>query len=199
MDIYIKPKKKASLLNRKEILIGDVAEIIGPKKIEKMKLQTLNQNETNYVVSVTDIIRRITDEIQNATVSNVGETDTWVHATWRKKRPRPLFLWARVAAISLILFFGASTAIMSFHTDGQISKIFERWHLLIFGFEQTNPPIIAIPYSIGLAAGIIFFYNHFLGKKITDDPTPIEVEVETYENDVTETILAQKEAAADAD
>ena len=31
-------------------------------------------------------------------------------------------------------------------------------------------------------------FNHFGSKKITDDPTPIEVELSTYEDDVTHTI-----------
>jgi stage V sporulation protein AA len=57
------------------------------------------------------------------------------------------------------------------------------------GEEKDNPLIIEIPYSIGLAAGIIVFFNHFLGHKITDDPTPIEVEMTEYDKEVTDTIL----------
>ena len=55
--------------------------------------------------------------------------------------------------------------------------------------EKTNPALINIPYSIGLAVGIIVFYNHFMGKKLTDDPTPIEVEMELYDRDVTDTMV----------
>lgn len=196
MNIYIKPKKKASLLNRQEILIGDVADVIAKgdeaKKICQIKLRSLDKGESNYVVSVTDIIKKIASAYPAATINNVGQSDTWVHAVWRKRGGPPL-LWLRVAAISLILFFGAATAIMSFHTDGQIPQIFEHWHEIIFGTTRENPPIIAIPYAIGLAAGIIFFYNHFFGKKITDEPTPIEVEMETYEKEVTETVVGRAE------
>jgi stage V sporulation protein AA len=49
--------------------------------------------------------------------------------------------------------------------------------------------IINIPYSVGLATGIIVFFNHFTRKKITDDPTPIEVEMALYETEVNETVL----------
>jgi stage V sporulation protein AA len=98
-------------------------------------------------------------------------------------------MWMRVAFVSLILMVGAATAIMSFHTDGQIPKVFERYHSMFYGYERSNPPVIAIPYSIGLAVGILVFYNHFFGKKITDDPTPIEVEIETYEKEVTEAMV----------
>ncbi|MCL1863034.1 MAG: stage V sporulation protein AA [Defluviitaleaceae bacterium] len=195
MNIYIKPKKKADLRNKNVILISDVADIVAKgdeaKKIEKMKLKSLDKKEemANYLVSVTDIIKKINAAYPNATINNVGEMDTWVHCIHREKQEKPVFLWLRVAIISLVLFIGAATAIMSFHTDGQIPKIFERFYLMFYGVEKTNPAIITIPYSIGLAAGIILFYNHFFGKKITDDPTPIEVEIETYESDVTKAMI----------
>ncbi|MCL1883974.1 MAG: stage V sporulation protein AA [Defluviitaleaceae bacterium] len=195
MDIYIKPKKKAQLLNKHEILIKDVADIVAKgdeaSKIEKIKLKSLKGDEgsKNYLISVTDIIKKISATYPNATINNVGEMDTWVHCVSRKEREKPFYLWLRVGVISLILFVGAATAIMSFHTDGQIPKIFERFYTMIYGTELKNPPIITIPYSIGLAVGIIVFYNHFMGRKITDDPTPIEVEIETYEKEVTEAMV----------
>jgi len=193
MDIYIKPKKKAALLNRNEILIGDVADIVAPaaseSKIVLMKLRNLDANTKNYCVPVTEIIKKISKAYPDATISNVGESDTWVHSVNRAPRENPAFLWLKVAFVSVVLFVGASTAIMSFHTDGQIPEIFKRYYAMFYGVEMSNPPLIAIPYSIGLALGIMVFYNHFFGRKITDDPTPIEVEIEGYENDVTDAML----------
>ncbi len=49
--------------------------------------------------------------------------------------------------------------------------------------------LIDLPYSIGLAAGIIVFFNHFSGKKLTDDPTPIEVEMSVYEKEVADNLI----------
>ena len=37
--------------------------------------------------------------------------------------------------------------------------------------------------------GIILFYNHIGKRRITKDPTPIEVEMRLYEKDVNETII----------
>ena len=37
--------------------------------------------------------------------------------------------------------------------------------------------------------GIIVFYNHFGGKRITKDPTPMEVQMRQYENDVNTTLV----------
>jgi stage V sporulation protein AA len=68
-------------------------------------------------------------------------------------------------------------------------KVFENYYKIFYGRANNNPLIIDIPYSIGLAVGIIVFFNHFMGKKITDDPTPIEVEMALYETEVNETVL----------
>jgi len=196
IDIYIKPKKKATLSDQPAILIQDVAEIVAAtdiaKKIRKMKLVDIGhdaEQKKNYLVSVTDIIKTIKKTYPDYTVNNVGEMDTLVQYAVKKSHDRPWLKWLRIAFVVAVLFVGSSTAIMSFHTDGQMPKIFENYYRMFYGETKSNPLIVNIPYSIGVAVGIIVFYNHFMGKKITDDPTPIEVEMELYENDVTDTVV----------
>ena len=46
-----------------------------------------------------------------------------------------------------------------------------------------------VSYSIGLAAGIIIFFNHIGGRRLTKDPTPIEVEMAIYEEDVEKALI----------
>ena len=45
---------------------------------------------------------------------------------------------------------------------------------------NTGVTEIEICYAIGMPVGIIIFYNHIGKKKITQDPTPIEVEMRKY-------------------
>ena len=78
---------------------------------------------------------------------------------------------------------------MSFHSDAQMSTVFENYYYIFFNEKVEHPLIIDLPYSLGLALGIIVFFNHFSGKKITEDPTPIEVEMSVYESDVTDNII----------
>ena len=49
--------------------------------------------------------------------------------------------------------------------------------------------ILEISYSLGIGIGVVFFFNHFGKWKITKDPTPMEVEMRIYENQVDDTIL----------
>ncbi|MCL2285036.1 MAG: stage V sporulation protein AA [Firmicutes bacterium] len=209
MDIYIKPKKKVTLYERTEVLIQDVADVVATKevagKIKKMRLLTIDNSagkKQNHLISVTDIITVIQKTYPNFTVNNVGEPDTWVQYMTKKSYDRAWLKWLKIAAVVLVLFIGSSTAIMSFHTDGQVPKVFEKYYSIFFGEEKQNPGIINIPYSIGLGLGIIVFYNHFMGKKLTGDPTPIEVEMEQYDREVTETMvdaLAQRQERMEKD
>lgn len=196
MDIYIKPKKKVSLSNREIIMVNDVCDIVADKevaaKVKKLNLLYITrdgENKKNYLISVTDIIKAIRKIYPNYTINNVGEMDTLVQHVSEKSPDKAWWKWLKIAAIVVVLFFGSSTAIMSFHTDGQIPKIFERYYSMFYGEEKSNPAIVNVPYSIGLALGIIVFYNHFMGRKITDDPTPIEVEMEKYDRDVTDAMV----------
>ena len=44
-------------------------------------------------------------------------------------------------------------------------------------------------YAIGLPLGILVFYNHINRRKIKDDPTPIQVEMCTYEEQVNKAMI----------
>ena len=48
---------------------------------------------------------------------------------------------------------------------------------------------LEVTYSIGLAVGIIVFFNHIGGRRITKDPTPIKVEMRIYEDDVNNALV----------
>lgn len=53
----------------------------------------------------------------------------------------------------------------------------------------TERGVLEICFCIGLAIGIMVFYNHVGTKKITDDPTPIQVAMRKYEQDVDTTYI----------
>ena len=49
--------------------------------------------------------------------------------------------------------------------------------------------ILEVGYALGLGVGIIVFYNHFGPKKLSKDPTPIEVEMRKYETDINKALI----------
>lgn len=57
-------------------------------------------------------------------------------------------------------------------------------------------------YSVGLAIGILVFFNHIAVKKLNTDPTPLEVEMRLYEENICKTLIDQagrKEKEIDVD
>lgn len=194
MDIYVRPFKKVSLAEVKKIYLKDIAEVYAPseilKQVKNVKVMEIKAEEqNNYLISIIDIINSIDKSMPGHTINNVGEMDTVLEYSPVKEKDKSIIKSLKVAAVTIILLAGSSTAIMSFHSDAQMSKVFENYYYIFFNERVENPMLLDIPYSIGLAMGIIVFFNHFIGKKITTDPTPIEVEMSTYEANVTDNII----------
>lgn len=195
LEIYIKPKKKASLVGKAHVTVKDIADVhSGPdikKRVEGVKLLATGGQDGIYLVSVIDVVVAVSAALPGHVINNLGEMDTLVSVKARPpKKNRPL-KWIKAALVSLVLFVGASSAIMAFHTDSQLGTVFTKYYEMFFGEKVEKPYIINIPYSIGLALGIVVFFNHFTGKRITKEPTPIEVEMATYEKDVEDAEIAR--------
>jgi len=193
MDIYVKPKKKASIVGKEHIAVKDIADVFAAPDIQKraegVKLLTTGSRDEVRLLSVIDVVRAISSALPGHSIVNVGEMDTMVSIKAKAPKKRPIVTWIKVALVSLILFTGASTAIMTFHTDSQMGTVFKQYHKIFFGEEVEKPYIINIPYSIGLALGIVVFFNHFSGKRLTKEPTPIEIEMAVYEKDAQDAVI----------
>ena len=142
------------------------------------------------MVSAIDMIKKVAEVFPDADIQCLGETETLIdYYTSKPEKTGGAIEKLKTAFVCIVLFGGAMTAIMSFHSDAQMPAVFQNMYRIFFGIEATKPYIIYIPYSIGLAVGIIVFFNHFGMKKITSDPTPIEVEMTTYEKESADSIL----------
>ena len=79
--------------------------------------------------------------------------------------------------------------IMTFNNDVSVPEVFDKFYTQVTGQEASGPTILEICYCIGLPLGILVFYNHIGRKKITDDPTPVQVSMRKYEQDVDTTYM----------
>jgi stage V sporulation protein AA len=86
--------------------------------------------------------------------------------------------------VSTLVFFGSAFTIMAFHNDVDIQGVFERFYLQLMGTQKPHVTELEISYALGIGAGIMVFYNHFSKKRLTKDPTPIEVELKKYNQDL---------------
>ena len=95
----------------------------------------------------------------------------------------------KVALIGLVVFAGAAFSIMSFNNDISITKMFRQIYQLVTGEESSGFTVLEISYSIGISIGILAFFNHFGKRRFSVDPTPMEVEMRLYENDIQTTLI----------
>ena len=180
----------------KNIIFGDVLKIectnIGMlRAIKQMELYQFN-HEHAVVFSILKVIERIHQDYPNVDVVNCGESDFIVE--YQKSTVKSSVVERlKLIAVSVIVFFGSAFTIMTFHNDVGIQEVFQMFYEQLMGEEKPLVTELEISYSVGLAVGIIVFFNHFSKKKITKDPTPIEVEMKKYNKDLINTKIAESD------
>lgn len=204
--VYIKPDKNTEVYE-KRVTLGQVARVYCrdsgvQKSCQDMEILSLSsEEETCYVCSVLGVVKRIQEKYPQAEVENLGEADFIVSYKPNPKKPG-IWDWAKTALVCLVVFAGAAFAIMTFNNDGDVVKVFGRIYELLTGNPSDGRTALEFGYSLGLPLGIVVFFNHFSGKQLTKDPTPIEVQMRLYEDEVDTTRIQnanRKEAETDVD
>jgi len=195
--LYLKFEKNNEV-SKKHVCVGDVSTIwctdkAITSKVKTIKLLNIQEDKhRRYSFSVMKIIELINQEYPNVEVQNIGEPDFIIDYENKDKQNHTLnsvLNIIKIVIISLITMFGSAYAIMAYNNDVAVSEVFEKAYVIFLGDAGQGHMIIEIMYSIGLTFGIIVFYNHFGGKKITNDPTPLEVEMYTLESDIDDSLI----------
>ncbi len=143
-----------------------------------------------FVVSILKIIELIHKDYPHLEIQSYGSPDMIVTYEEQKKNNR-IWQFAKVLLVSLTTFFGSAFAIATFNNDSGISKLFDDIYELFMGTPKEGFSVLELSYSIGIIIGILVFFNHFGKKTMSVDPTPIEVEMRLYENDIQTTVIAE--------
>lgn len=191
--IYLKMDAKIKL--RGDVVrIGDLGKIYCEESAVVNKIKTLQiyrfqkSDKNRCVIGVLKVIELIHKEYPAFTIDIVGETETIVEQITGKSKPIWVD-WVKTAMVSAICFFGTIYTIMAYHNEINIIELFEKIYTLATGMESDGFTALEAAYSIGLSLGIIVFYNHIGKRKLTPDPTPITVEMRSYEDDVNRSLV----------
>lgn len=185
--IYVKAAGNCIVYN-KQVKLGDVLKIecsnLAVKRMAKqMDFYSFN-HEHSVAFSILKVIERIHQDYPNVEVVNCGEDDFVVEYI-KSTVKSPLLEKLKLITVSIIVFFGSAFTIMTFHNDVGIEGVFDRFYEQVTGETKPMVSALEVSYSIGLAVGIIVFFNHISKKKISSDPTPIEVELKKFNKDLT--------------
>lgn len=187
-DILYLKVERAVKVNKKEVKIKDIAgiECVDASirdKIKELTILNLNTNQGNtYVMSVLKIVESIHRLFPELEINNVGEIDFVIE--YEENDKNIIFEYIKIVLVCILVFIGAAFTIMTFNNDVAVERLFAEVYSLVMGKESSGFTVLEMSYSIGLGAGILIFYNHIGGKRYTTDPTPIQVEMRIYEEDV---------------
>lgn len=190
-----------------DVRLGDVAKLECTDGAVKNRLKTLKilkiqaEKSNRYVFSVLKVVELIHEIYPELEIQNMGETDFIVDYE-SSSYARDRWSVLKLVLVCVTVFIGSAFSIMTFNNDVGVTQVFSQVYQLIMGRESDGFTLLEAMYSVGIAVGILVFYNHVGGKRITKDPTPMEVEMRQYEDDVNTTLVEgcnRKETSIDVD
>lgn len=192
--IYINAEQNVELQSE-DVYVKDIASLTCSDahvlaKVKAIKLHHFKRDEQKrQVISLLKVIEEIEKVYPNVSVQSIGEPETLVEYISVNKH-KGFAQWIKLLFVAMVSFFGTAFTIMAFHNDIGINDVFSKVYEMVMGQPGDGYGILELAYSAGLAIGIIVFFNHIGGRRITKDPTPIEVEMRIYEEDVNKALIA---------
>lgn len=196
--LYLKIEQSKDILNKK-IFLRDLGTIYcSDKKIEaeagEMIFYTVTEKKSKkYIFSVMKVVELIEKRFPGVLVVNLGEADFIINYIPPGPKPPKVWEWIKAFFIGLIAFFGAAFSIMTFNMDVSVAEVFSKIYLLVTGESRPGGTVVELGYCIGLSIGILLFFNHFSRRKIETDPTPIQIQMRSYEKDINEALIKDAE------
>lgn len=192
--IYINAKQNVELQSE-DVYVKDIGSLTCSDshvlaKVKAIKLHHFKEGEPKrQVISMLKVIEEIDRVCPGASVESIGEPDVLFEYIDVNKH-KGFIQTVKLIFVAMISFFGTAFTIMAFHNDIGINDVFVKVYEMVMGQPGDGYGILELAYSVGLAIGIIVFFNHIGGRRITKDPTPIEVEMRIYEEDVNKALIA---------
>lgn len=205
--IYLKIPQNC-VVTQQKVLLRDIAELTGSdigilRRVRQVELYRFpgspekeksgfersgfRKNEQLCVMSVLYVVQEIQKLYPTLEINIAGEPDFVIRYVAQPERKWVQYL--KVTLLCGVLFFGSAFTIMTFIEDVSVTSVFQKFYLQITGQTSNGKTLLEISFCIGLSVGILIFYNHVGKKKLTDDPTPIQVAMRKYEQDVDTTYI----------
>lgn len=176
-----------------QVRLGDVAtmECSDSAVVNRLKTEPLLKVSTDpyqqTVMSVMAVIAKIHEIYPELEVQNLGESDFIV--SLKPGKQSKVLEYFKVLMVCLVSFFGSVFSIMTFQEDVSAQDSLRKVYEWVMGYEPQGFTILELMYCLGLGIGIIVFFNHIGKKKLTKEPSPVEVEMAGYDQDVYQALI----------
>ncbi|WP_203361844.1 stage V sporulation protein AA [Bacillus sp. REN10] len=188
--IFIRLIPRIHLDMNAKVKLKDIAQVIAPEPLLPSVLhmdihQITPKDQQIVVIGAMTIVKILLQRWPEADIQFIGPSETIIDTAAPKRKDSFLlflFVWC-------LLFTGAALTIMNFHEDAGMQAVHVKLYGIITGERKEHPLILQIPYSIGLGVGMVLFFNHLFKKKFNEEPSPLEVEIFKYQQDVNQYVV----------
>lgn len=191
--LYMRLRRVVRITRGRAVKLKEIAEMVAPPEFEntldELVIYTPVRKDGNRVlIDMILIMSRIRDAIPRLQIQLFGEPHVLLEIGPIKQKSN-FFL---IVLVWLVLFIGAGLTIMNFHADVSMLAVHRRIYEMITGRSVDRPLLLQIPYSIGIGVGMILFFNHLFQKKFNEEPSPLEVEMFMYQENVNQYVIMEE-------
>ncbi|WP_440110429.1 stage V sporulation protein AA [Paenibacillus sp. QZ-Y1] len=192
--VYVRLRSRIRIQRGRGIKLGDLAHLLTSPEDQEERLLELEllrpgpEDGNLILIDIMQIIPQIRRVLPNVSVELIGSGHTLVEVVVGSGKPsKSLFI-----LVWLLLFFGSALTIMNFHADVNMQEVQIRIVEMVTGRRDENPYLFQIAYSIGIGFGMAVFFNHLFKKKWNEEPTPLEVEMFLYQQNVDKYVVIEE-------
>ncbi|MEF2244901.1 MULTISPECIES: stage V sporulation protein AA [unclassified Paenibacillus] len=192
--LYLRLKRKMYIKPEETVTLGQIARLVTDNKALEQRLMDAElykhrqEDGNRVVVDLLQIVQAIRQIEPLLSIESYGDPQVLLMVAEKRAQPR-----VAVLLVSwVLLFFGSGLAIMNFHTDVGMKDAQIRIVELITGQKSERPLWFQIPYSIGIGAGMVLFFNHLFRKRFNEEPNPLEVELFMYQENMNDYVIADE-------
>ncbi|MEY8746453.1 stage V sporulation protein AA [Paenibacillus tundrae] len=192
--VYIRLRSRVRIQRGKEVRLRDIAHVLTSSEEQERRLIELEllrpgpEDGNLILIDILQIIPQIRGVLPDVSVELIGSGHTLVEVVEGNRKPsKSLFI-----LVWLLLFFGSALTIMNFHADVSMQEVQIRIVEMITGRRDEHPYLFQVAYSIGIGFGMAVFFNHLFKKKWNEEPTPLEVEMFLYQQNVDQYVVIQE-------
>ncbi|MCA0147747.1 MULTISPECIES: stage V sporulation protein AA [Bacillaceae] len=188
--LYIRLRHRVQVREESMVKLSQLAQIIASETIvediKEIPIHQVTPSDKNIVVvDVMKVISEVCKVYPDLDIQTIGPTQSIIEVIYEKKKVSlPLFI-----GVWLLLFIGAALAIMNFHEDVSMREVHQRLYHFVTGGVDPHPLLFQVPYSFGLGLGMILFFNHVFRKRLNEEPSPLEVEMFNYQQDLDQYVI----------
>jgi stage V sporulation protein AA len=183
--LFLRLRKRLSVKPRAVITLGDACQLywdgVREEALARVPIYQVKPDDGDLIIiDIMQVIRKLRTLYPEVPLEVQGASQVIVEVQNPRKSASPIL----VALVWLILFVGSGLAIMNFHADVSMLQVHQRLYYLITGQTSQQPLWLQIPYSIGIGLGMVLFFNHIFQKRLTEEPSPLEVELFLYQQNL---------------